>query len=252
MHSVSFKEEARNSYFKRLCLPLVFSFLFISLLSLVGYMYTNSEKELEKGLERLQAKEDHLQEILSQVSYSAPIDQKKLHLYAKLLSNYTKIFQQFKKETRNRTKVTQAPEKKPFAAIQMVGRNYQKQQSQKDTAIYNWKTTLQTGNISSFQDSYIIIKSSGYYYVYAQMFFSENKDFRKDVLQFYVRKNRLSKIVNATVPRSACQTYCTKYIARIVKLTKDDDLSIATADSGINFSMSPDKAQFGAYLLMKA
>lgn len=111
MHSVSFKEEAKNSYFKRLCLPLVFSFLFISLLSLVGYMYTSSEKKLEEGLERLQAKEDHLQEILSQVSYSAPIDQKKLRLYAKLLSNYTKIFQQFKKGTSNRTNVTKAPEK---------------------------------------------------------------------------------------------------------------------------------------------
>lgn len=105
MPSVIFKEEAKNSYFKRLCLPLVFAFLFICLLSWVGYMYMSSEKKLEEGLERLQAKEDHLKELLSQVSDSDPTDQKKFRLYAELLSNYTKIFQKFKKETRNQTVV---------------------------------------------------------------------------------------------------------------------------------------------------
>lgn len=84
------------------------------------------------------------------------------------------------------------------------------------------------------------------------MFFSENKSFKKDVLHFYIRKNRQLKLVVASVPRKACETFCTRYISCVVKLSKDDDLSITSAEDGINFSMSRNKAQFGAYLLRNA
>lgn len=162
-----------------------------------------------------------------------------------------------KSNTRNFKSLPSAKEKvitskTPFVAINMIGANDQKQTTMKGSPIYSWETTLRIGNISSFHNSYITIQTPGYYYVYAQMFFSENKSFKKDVLHFYIRKNRQLKLVVASVPRKACETFCTRYISCVVKLSKNDDLSITSADDGINFSMSRNKAQFGAYLLRNA
>ncbi|XP_057301503.1 uncharacterized protein LOC130635969 [Hydractinia symbiolongicarpus] len=148
-------------------------------------------------------------------------------------------------------KVANSVGKTPFIAINFVGGNNQLEETVSGHPIRNWETTLSRGDISKFHE-YIQIKVTGYYFIYAQMFFSDNASFRKNTLHFLIRKNRRKILVVASVPRDACKTVCTRYVSSVVKLKKGEDLSVASYDTGIKFNMSKDKAQFGAYLLKKA
>lgn len=86
-----------------------------------------------------------------------------------------------------------------------------------DTAIYNWKTTLQTGNISSFQDSYIIIKTSGFYYVYAQVRQKANLSLKYLLSKYnYYKMFQLLFRCSFLKIRTSTKTFCNSMSEKIV------------------------------------
>ncbi|XP_057301422.1 uncharacterized protein LOC130635914 [Hydractinia symbiolongicarpus] len=244
MHAVLLQNETKNksSYCKRLCLPLFFSFLFLSLLTWVGYVYTKSEKKLEESLHKINAEKGRTQSLIRQASsYMTLVNnaKKSTLLYAKLL----KALEQRRTDSTN---------KKGFIALSLCGKNDRMVKSNRGSPFWDWKITLKAGNIN-YTNNFIVIKTPGVYFVYAQMFFFHNKNsFKRSIMDFHISKNRRDRLVLASVPVSTCPEACTRYISSVVKLKKNDRLAVSSYGDDIQFKSSQDKCQFGAVLLKRS
>lgn len=163
--------------------------------------------------------------------------------------NRTIAAQDKKIQKLSRPVVATAPtKKKAFAAISFSGDHNEIIESHRGRS-YPWKQTLLVGDIA-FNHGYVDIKRSGYYYVYAQMFFFENVGhFKGKSMDFYIEHNRTNKIAVASVPLNSCKHTCTRHVGRLIYLKKDDHLYLSSYGSGIKFRMSPDKSYFGVYMV---
>lgn len=82
------------------------------------------------------------------------------------------------------------------------------------------------------------------------MFFYENQHTPAKKLEFFIKRD-YDIIAVASVPKSSCLTYCTKYVSRTVTLYENNSIYVTSDDDGVKFRMSCDKALFGMYMLKK-
>ncbi|XP_057301432.1 uncharacterized protein LOC130635925 [Hydractinia symbiolongicarpus] len=248
MHAVSpqDKTKSNSSYGKRLCLPLLFSLLFLCLLTWVGYVYTRSENKLKESLQKINAEKDRRQSLIQQTSsYMTLVNKAKNNvlLYSKLLENFSQ-----KLKTLEQRRI-HSINKKGFTALSLCGKTGQTVKSNGGRLFPDWKITLNVGNIN-YTNNFIVINTPGVYFVYAQMFFFQNKDsFRRKIMDFHISKNRQETLVLASVPVTTCPEACTRYISSVVKLQKNDRLAVSSYGNNIQFKISQEKCQFGVVLL---
>ena len=144
-----------------------------------------------------------------------------------------------------------------FTGISLIGNNMM-ETGRRNSPILNWNLRSKLGNILLEEGCKIHINQTGFYYVYAQMFFFQNLLYMKNssavhpVMDFGIKRLVANdRVLSATVQRDSCKVACTRRLSSIVELQTGERLIIDTTTPGVTFKMLYDKAVFYVYLISK-
>ena len=144
---------------------------------------------------------------------------------------------------------------KAIVAISLYG-NGQLQVGRAGSPFHSWKCLFKYGNIDLVEGKKIVIRRSGLYHLYAQMFFFYNtmrslRNFTANpVMDFGItRAQTYERLIGTSVSIHYCRVACTRYVAGIIPLQKGDILTLDTSTPGVYFKMLKGKTFFAAYLL---
>ena len=101
----------------------------------------------------------------------------------------------------------------------------------------------------TFKDGYIIVGVTGYYYIYSQMFYRENKYIAIGYRMYIDDRDVLkAQYIGDVSNLRKNKYYHTQYIGALFKVNKGQKISIRTPFEGV-FYFSETSSYFGAFMI---